>query len=87
MCTVAAHGLPQILMLCMQMLLTSVSRACAVHKQAEMVQKEHQIQALKAKAKSSSTLMPLLMNGMSTCERKVSEEVMNFTSQESSCKD
>ena len=33
------------------------------------------MQALKAKQKSRSTLMPLLMNGVATCERKVSEEV------------
>ena len=45
------------------------------HAQAEMMQKEQQIQALKAKKKSRSTLMPLLMNGVATCERKVSEEV------------
>ena len=43
--------------------------------QAEMMQKEQQMQALKAKQKSRSTLMPLLMNGVATCERKVSEEV------------
>ena len=51
-----------------------------------MLQKEQQIQALKQRAKRRSTLMPLLMNsvatcerkvmsGMATCERKVSEEV------------
>ena len=47
----------------------------SAHEQAEMVQKEQQIQALKAKAKSRSTLMPLLVNGVVQCERKVSEEV------------
>jgi hypothetical protein len=47
----------------------------SAHGQAEMVQKEQQIQALKAKAKSRSTLMPLLVNGVVQCERKVSEEV------------
>jgi len=81
MCTAADCGLPHILMSCIRMLLTSVSRVCVIPKQAEMVQKEQQIQALKAKAKSSSTLMPLLMNGMSTCERKVSEEVLPILSQ------
>lgn len=40
-----------------------------------MVQKEQQIEALKTRAKSRSTLMPLLMNGVVHCERKVSEEV------------
>ena len=87
MCTVGDRGLPQILMICIWMLLTLVSRACAIFKQAEMVRKEQQIQALKAKASSRSTLMPLLMNGVSTCERKVSEEVMKFLSPELSRKD
>ena len=49
--------------------------ACVSHAQAEMLQKEQQIQALKQRAKRRSTLMPLLMNGMATCERKVMNSV------------
>ena len=43
--------------------------------QAEMAQKERQIQALKAKAKSRSALVPLLMNRVATCKKEVGEEV------------
>ena len=43
--------------------------------QAEMAQKEQQIQALKAKAKSRSALVPLLMNRVATCKKEVGEEV------------
>ena len=47
----------------------------AANVQAEMAQKEQQIQALKAKAKSRSALMPLLMNRVATCKKEVGEEV------------
>ncbi len=43
--------------------------------QAEMLQKEQQIQVLKSNCKSRPTLMPLLMNGVAHCERSVSKEV------------
>ena len=43
--------------------------------QAEMALKERQIQALKAKAKSRSALVPLLMNRVATCKKEVGEEV------------
>ena len=48
---------------------------CIVCTQAEMSQKEQQIQALKSGCKSRPTLMPLLMNGVAHCERSVSKEV------------
>ena len=47
----------------------------AAHAQAEMALKEQQIQALRAKAKSRSALVPLLMNRVATCKKEVGEEV------------
>ena len=47
----------------------------AARAQAEMAQKEQQIQALRAKAKSRSALVPLLMNRVATCKKEVGEEV------------
>ena len=50
----------------------------AANVQAEMAQKEQQIQALKAKAKSRSALVPLLMNRVATCKKEVGEEVSSL---------
>ena len=46
-----------------------------MYAQAEMLQKEQQIQVLKSNCKSRPTLMPLLMNGVAHCERSVGKEV------------
>lgn len=51
----------------------------AANVQAEMAQKEQQIQALRAKAKSRSALVPLLMNRVATCKKEVGEEVSSST--------
>ena len=52
----------------------------AAHAQAEMAQKEQQIQALRVKAKSRSALVPLLMNRVATCKKEVGEEVRSSPS-------